>query len=288
MSHELRTPLNSMIGFNELLLEDNTLGQEQRAYSSTALSSARSLLSMLDNILEFSRLEGASTLDLHDFDLFDVLDHLVSSVRNRALQRGVDVVYSVDLGGISGRLIGDPQRLGQMLEHLLDNAIKSYPDRSLGSAGGDNNATCNTVQVRARFANKRRWNSKLGVGWTSVGHIKGDPANHTSIHVGTLDIEVEDQGRGIPAAKVGKLFTPFGQVESSDQVHGIGLGLAIVKRLADAMGGNVSCRSIEGVGSTFAVRNLTFPVRSRPPTPLPAAAHLVRPFSSSFSLGKRA
>lgn len=95
MSHELRTPLNHMIGFNELLIEDTGLSAMQQTYIAAALNSAKGLLSMIDNILEYSRLEGSVIpLDTIDFDLYDVLDDVIDALRKQAVSYGTSAPAS--------------------------------------------------------------------------------------------------------------------------------------------------------------------------------------------------
>jgi signal transduction histidine kinase len=245
MSHELRTPLNHMIGFNELLIEDTGLSSMQRAYITAALNSAKGLLSMIDNILEYSRLEGSVIpLDAIDFDLYDMLDDVVDALRKQAvfygtlgvhagpspisgltlvlaLCAGVDVVYRLDLKGIStSRMVGDPHRLSQMIKHLVDNAIKSYDGQRRGD--GYNGSTVSAVEIRVQFANKRLWNRK-GDPRADIGMAKWSEASlREGVQVGTLTIEVEDRGKGIPEREMKKLFSPFGQVESRGKSDGIG------------------------------------------------------------------
>lgn len=190
-----------------------------------------------------------------------MLDDVIDALRKQAVSYGVDIVYRLELKGISAsKLVGDPHRLGQMIKHLVDNAIKSYDGQRKGA--GPSGDGVNTVEIRVRVVNKQLWSRR------DDNHLAGlarwnEVSRRDGLQVGTLTVEVEDHGKGIPDKEMKKLFTPFGQVEARGKSDGIGLGLAIVKQLADAMGGRVSCTSAEGVGSTFFIHNLTMPVSTK-------------------------
>lgn len=210
MSHELRTPMNGVLGATQLL-RHTALGPEQDRLVRTIEGSGEVLLSVINDILDVSRIDaGRLTIEHISLPLREVVEEVATALRTRAGDLPVDIVVDVD-DALPERILSDPTRLRQILFNLGGNAVK------FTEAG--------TVRLRARDA------------------------------AGTLRIEVEDSGIGIPADLVPTLFEPFVQAESSTtrRFGGSGLGLAIVQGLVDAMGGTVSASSEEGVGSCFVV-----------------------------------
>jgi len=223
VSHEVRTPLNAVIGMSGLLLT-TALTPEQHDYAETVRSSSESLLEIINDILDYSKLEaGKIVLEVAPCDLPLVVDEAVSLVAAQAAAKGIDVATLV-MTPHGQALLGDAGRLRQILLNLVGNAVK-FTD-----AG--------TVVIRARTAS--------------------ETAEHTVIHV-----EVEDPGVGIEPAVAARLFQPFTQADSSTtrRYGGTGLGLAIARRLVESMGGEIGVRSAPGEGSTFW---FTAPMRRHP------------------------
>jgi signal transduction histidine kinase/CheY-like chemotaxis protein len=213
VSHEIRTPLNGIVGMSEMLAR-TPLSAEQREMAGIILSSSESLMTILNDILDLSKIEaGGLQLEEIPFDLSAIVAETVKLFRARAQLKGLEI--EVRIGGSTPSLMmGDPLRVRQVFMNLLSNAIK------FTSAGN--------IRVE-----------------TSAG---GDPA------VGPAAlVRVRDTGIGIAPEAVGKLFRPFSQADSATtrKFGGTGLGLVICHRLVTLMGGSVGVESEPGKGSTF-------------------------------------
>jgi len=236
ISHELRTPLNSVIAFNSLLLDAEELDPLHREYVKSSLTSAEALLGIINQVLEYAKLEaredsdtgkgkgdGAPAIELNKqpFLLTDICEDLCDILSARVNMRKVD--FAVDVAKqkkfeMLPALVGDSFRLRQCLINLCDNAIKFARD--------DHGKVILRIHVDSQEKD-----------------------------LAQLRIEVWDNGEGIPEEKQKLLFKPFSQVSSHLRNHnGTGLGLVITKRIVNAMGGNVECRSsVGGGGTTFTV-----------------------------------
>jgi PAS domain S-box-containing protein len=226
ISHELRTPMNGILGMTELTL-DTSLTDEQREYLTVIKSSAESLLNVLNEVLDFSKVEaGKIELEAIDFSLRDELGTTLKGLGYRARAKGLELVQEIHEDA-PDRLTGDPGRLKQILVNLVGNAIKFTDQGTV------------TVRVRLQEAERRA--------------AAKDPASGLQSAFCLLQFSVSDTGIGIPADKLGAIFRPFEQAEEelSRKYGGTGLGLAIVSWLVELMGGQVRVESAVGRGSTF-------------------------------------
>ncbi|MDQ2105918.1 hybrid sensor histidine kinase/response regulator, partial [Azospirillum isscasi] len=218
VSHEIRTPMNGVLGMLGLLL-DGSLGEEQRTYARTARESAEALLSMLNDVLDISKMEaGKLTLDSDRFSPAEVLESVVELQAARAFAKGIELAVCIP-GTLPAALRGDSGRVRQVLLNLVGNAVK-FTDRG-------------------------------GVAVTLSEWEGEDPAQpHAPPR---LRFEVADTGPGIPPDAQADLFTEFSQVHPrlSRRHDGAGLGLAISKRLVEMMGGSIGFDSTAGQGSRF-------------------------------------
>jgi signal transduction histidine kinase/CheY-like chemotaxis protein len=213
MSHELRTPMNGIMGMLSLL-KSTTLNDEQANYVSTADNSANSLLLLLDDILDYSKLEAANIgLDSEVFDVEELVEEVLQIFGEEALAKNVDLVYWHDFG-IHYGLKGDQHRLKQVFTNLIGNAIKYTPRGH--------------IVVRSRI----------------VGE---DPESYR------IRFEVEDTGIGIDENKQGQVFEAFYQADQSDSrsYGGAGLGLALCRQVLRHMEGIIGVESQPDHGSTF-------------------------------------
>jgi len=219
MSHEIRTPLNAVIGLTHLLQADTT-EPAPLARLDKVSAAARHLLGLINDILDLSKIEaGQLTLESHEFDLAELIEHTLSMLRERATAKSLKLSSSIE-AGLPGRLVGDPLRLEQILLNFIGNAVK------FSDAG--------EVSVQACRAD-------------TTGHDIGDTERLL------VRIEVKDQGIGLSSEQQARLFQSFSQADDSTsrRFGGTGLGLAIARRLARRMGGDVGVVSEPGAGSTF-------------------------------------
>ena len=213
MSHEIRTPMNAIIGMSHLMAK-TALTPRQRSHMDTIQSSSRHLLGLINNILDFSRIEaGKLEVDHVAFRVRAVLDNVAKQVGDKAAAKGLRLSFDV-AGDVPEVLAGDPSRLGQILINYVSNAVKFTEQGQI------------LVSLR-------------------VSGMNADSV--------LLRCEVTDTGVGLTPEQIGRLFRSFEQADASTtRKHGgTGLGLSIAKKLAELMGGEVGVHSTPGVGSTF-------------------------------------
>jgi PAS domain S-box-containing protein len=243
MSHELRTPLNAIIGFSEAL-QDGLVGpmsETQREYIGDIFTSGQHLLSLINDILDLSKVEaGMMALELEAADLNSLLMNSLSIVREKAAVQRVKLKLSI--ADDIGVLYLDLRKTKQIVYNLLSNAVKF-------------SASDGHVELNARHVRRE-----------SVGTLSGNWPVHSfplpkSDYTDFVEIRVSDRGIGISRENIAKLFKAFTQIDSSlaRKFEGTGLGLAMVKQLAELHGGTVAVASAIGEGAQFAV---WLPIRS--------------------------
>lgn len=214
MSHEIRTPLNGVIGMLDLLSSTGLTEQQQR-YAGIARSSADVLLSVINDILDFSKIEaGKLELEHIPFDLQQMAEDIPEMFLHRATEKRVELNCHV-LPGSPRNVMGDPERVRQILVNLVNNAIKFTEDGEV------------TIRIERTTG----------------------ADNASSL----VRFSVVDTGIGIPSERLHKLFNSFSQVDASTtrRYGGTGLGLAICKQLVETMKGRIGVESTVGEGSTF-------------------------------------
>ena len=222
MSHEIRTPMNGILGMLRIV-GDSPLSDDQRARLAVIQSSSQTLLGILDDILDYSKIEtGEILLEPRDFDLRELVGDIQALMRFRATEKGLGLETRI-AGDVPAVVRGDAGKLSQILLNLIGNGLKF------------------TEEGRVALTIER------------VIERTGEGASAATGAAPTLRFEIEDTGPGIPIAEQRRLFEPFYQVDprQSRRHGGTGLGLAISRRLVAAMGGTLSVSSEPGRGSRF-------------------------------------
>jgi two-component system aerobic respiration control sensor histidine kinase ArcB len=214
ISHELRTPLNGILGVAEILGRDN-LTDLQKSFVKDIEQSGQKLLTIVTEILDFSKL-AVSKLELKPtiFDLEKLVRDTVANVRHQVEDKDIKIIVDYD-GWVPKKIVGDQQRVMQILANLINNAIK-FTEKGY-------------IKVKVTLDDKQK-------------------------NIASLRFSVEDSGIGIPADRIEYIFDRFTQVETQQynkRFNGVGLGLAICKQLVEVMGGNIRVQSQSNKGSIF-------------------------------------
>ena len=219
MSHDIRTPMNAIIGFTTLAAADVENSEKVKDYLSKILSSGNHLLSLINDILDMSRIEsGKISLDESEVNLSDLLHDLKTIIGGQIHAKQLDLFMDV-IDVVDEDVYCDKMRINQVLLNLLSNAVKFTPP-------------CGTVAVR-------------------VAQIGGAPDG-----MGKYEIRVKDTGIGMSEEFVSRIFNPFERERTStvSKIQGTGLGMAITKNIIDMMGGTIEVNSEKGVGTEFIIR----------------------------------
>lgn len=231
MSHELRTPLNHIIGFTEIVVDENfgELNEIQKKYLNNVLQSSSHLLSLINDILDLSKIEaGKSELDVSQIDIRSLLENSLVMIKEKALKHGIRL--STDFDGIPEAVIVDERKLKQVVYNLLSNALKFTPD------GG-------RIALYARVAEPEDANGP------------GQVSQH-------LQVSVSDSGIGLDKEDLDRIFNPFEQADTSKsrKYQGTGLGLSLTKSLIELHHGKIWVESDgHGTGSKF---TFTLPIHN--------------------------
>ncbi len=248
MSHEIRTPMNAILGMADLLAE-TPLTEEQQEYVGIFRRAGDTLLSLIDDILDLSKVEaGQLTLEATEFAIRELVEDTVEVLAARAHAKGLELTCEI-APDVPPRVVGDPQRLRQVLLNLLGNAVKF-------TARGE-------VNLRLE---------RQGLA-PNTPEDQGPPAETLLAAPVALRFVVRDTGIGIPPEQLGAVFGAFTQVDASTtrRFGGTGLGLAIVERLVVLMGGRIEVESLPGQGTTFSFGLSLEPVTAAGPAEPPAS-----------------
>jgi signal transduction histidine kinase len=232
MSHELRTPLNHIIGFTELVVDKNfgDLNKKQEEYLNDVLDSSSHLLSLINDILDLSKVEaGKIELEPSRINLKNLLENSLTMVKEKAIKHGLQM--ELDINGIPDVITVDERKMKQIIYNLLSNSVKFTSD------GGQ-------IQVTAQMTNNDALHSRLEAsGFSPLSSESVDNNKEWVL------LSVKDTGIGIKPEELSRIFNPFEQVENSinKKCQGTGLGLSLIKNMVELHGGRIWAES-EGLG----------------------------------------
>ncbi|MBI5182509.1 MAG: hypothetical protein HZA06_06330 [Nitrospirae bacterium] len=236
VSHELRTPLNSIIGFSDLLLEitKGRLDEKEKKYISNILKSGRHLLEIINEILDFAKIEsGKMTTNIEELSVSEVFEDVTASMRPAISKKKISLAVAVDKD--ASFIISDRTKFKQIMYNLLSNAVKFTPDE-----GG--------IEIKAVLFDPTNppFERKGGFDENWTAEMKGIDAQF-------IMVSVKDTGIGIDENYMKRIFKPFEQADGSltRSYEGTGLGLALTKRLVEHLNGKIGVESEAGKGSIF-------------------------------------
>lgn len=260
ISHELRTPLNSIIGFSDLLLDvtDGRLDEKEKRYISNILNSGSHLLDIINEILDFAKIEsGRMTTNMEELSVSEVLDDVTASMKPAIFKKRISLAVDVDKD--VSFIISDRTKFKQIMYNLLANAVKFTPDEG-------------SIEIKAVLFDPNNPPDKSphppftkgGQGEIERGDKRGIKEGAggfgerwrdeiKGIDARSIMVSVKDTGIGIDKNYMGRIFKPFEQADGSlsRSYEGTGLGLALTKRLVEHLNGKIGVESEAGKGSTF-------------------------------------
>ena len=221
MGHDIRTPMHGLLGMTEVL-RSTSLDDRQKEIMDTLMRSSDSLMRIIDDIMDFAKIDaGVMPINNHSFKLTELVENLGETLGMAARDKGLDLIISID-PDIPDRVIGDSERIKQILMNLIENSLKFTQEGFV------------SICVKGRLDTKK-------------------------VH---LTFKVKDTGMGVPTDKLKFIFGQFEHDSQMERVNGVsGLGLSLCKKLAQLMGGSMEANSVEGVGSEFQL-SLTLPALS--------------------------
>src|SRR6476661_1747046 len=283
MSHELRTPLNAILGFSQVMVRDSSLHNQQQQHVEIINRASEHLLSLINDILEMSKIEaGRTQLNESSFNLIQLLETLEKMFRLKAVSKNLQLIFEV-ADGVPHFVKGDEGKLRQILINLLGNAIKftetgsvtlqvkmeveeswavetaEFTDIQTKPADAGSNHSESLAVETAEFTGLQTKPADAGseqcahggFDWVDANSIR--PVFLQKSEFLRLQFEIEDTGPGIAAEEMNKLFEPFEQTQTGRKSqHGTGLGLPISRKFVQMMGGDITVSSTPDLGSKFA------------------------------------
>jgi len=258
MSHELRTPLNAILGFSQVMVRDSSLNNQHRQHLEIINRASEHLLSLINDILEMSKIEsGRTQLNESSFNLIKLLETLEEMFRLKAVSKKLQLNFEV-ADGVPHFVNGDECKLRQILINLLGNAIKFTETGSVTlqvkmkveESLAVETAEFRDIQTKPTGAGSEQ-SAPGDFDWVDANSIR--PVFLQYSEFVRLQFEIEDTGPGIAAEEMNKLFEPFEQTKTGHKSHqGTGLGLPISRKFVQMMGGDITVSSTPDLGSKFA------------------------------------